>query len=107
MDRDDDVDDDVSLLVIVLETNSRCWFPKESHQNTTKAMYPFEKVCKAIASFSSAYLACNRANRIAIVAAHERKECTFLFRSHLEGDFEPKEEEEEKENTTTTTTTTG
>ena len=107
MDRDDDVDDDVSLLVIVLETNSRCWFPQESHQNTTKAMYPFEKVCKAIASFSSAYLACNRANRIAIVAAHERKECTFLFRSHLEGDFEPpKEEEEEKENTTTTTTTT-
>ena len=81
MDRDDDVDDDVSLLDIVLETNSRCWFPKESHQNTTKAMYPFEKVCKDIASFSSAYLACNRANRIAVVAPHARKECTFLFLS--------------------------
>lgn len=104
MDRDDDVDDDVSLLVVVLETNSRFWFPNarvgdaalDSKTHGTSA-YRFEKVCKAIASFSSAYLACNRANRIAVVAAHDRNECRFLFRSHLEGDFEPEEEEKEEE----------
>ena len=91
MDRDDDVDDDVSLLVVVLETNSQFWFPRSRKQQETTttpstSLYAFEKVCKDIAAFSSAYLACNRANRIAVVSAHARKECTFLFRSHLEGD---------------------
>ncbi|CAL6420826.1 unnamed protein product [Bathycoccus prasinos] len=52
-------------------------------------------LCKDIAAFSSAYLACNRANRIAVVAAHARKECTFLFRSHLEGDVVLEDEEDE------------
>jgi transcription initiation factor TFIIH subunit 3 len=104
MDRDDDVDDDVSLLVVVLETNSRFWFPNARDGDAAldskthgASAYRFEKVCKAIASFSSAYLACNRANRIAVVAAHDRNECRFLFRSHLEGDFEPEEEEKEEE----------
>ena len=32
MDRDDDVDDDVSLLVVVLETNSQFWFPRSRKQ---------------------------------------------------------------------------
>ena len=106
MDRDDDVDDDVSLLVVVLETNSQFWFPRSRKQRETTtpstpstSLYAFEKVCKDIAAFSSAYLACNRANRIAVVAAHARKECTFLFRSHLEGDvvLEDEEDEEDKE----------
>ena len=105
MDRDDDVDDDVSLLVVVLETNSQFWFPRSRKQQETTtttpstSLYAFEKVCKDIAAFSSAYLACNRANRIAVVAAHARKECTFLFRSHLEGDvvLEDEEDKEDKE----------
>jgi transcription initiation factor TFIIH subunit 3 len=102
MDRDDDVDDDVSLLVVVLETNSQFWFPRSRKQRETTtpstpstSLYAFEKVCKDIAAFSSAYLACNRANRIAVVAAHARKECTFLFRSHLEGDVVLEDEEDE------------
>ena len=101
MDRNDDVDDDVSLLVVVLETNSQFWFPRsrERQETTTPStsLYAFEKVCKDIAAFSSAYLACNRANRIAVVSAHARKECTFLFRSHLEGDVVLEDEEEEEE----------
>ena len=107
MDRNDDVDDDVSLLVVVLETNSQFWFPRsrERQETTTPStsLYAFEKVCKDIAAFSSAYLACNRANRIAVVSAHARKECTFLFRSHLEGDvvLEDEEEEEDKEDNNT------
>ena len=108
MDRDDDVDDDVSLLVVVLETNSQFWFPRSRKQRETTtpstpstSLYAFEKVCKDIAAFSSAYLACNRANRIAVVAAHARKECTFLFRSHLEGDvvLEDEEDKGDKEDT--------
>ena len=107
MDRNDDVDDDVSLLVVVLETNSRSVgfpVPANDKRRRPRPLYAFEKVCKDIAAFSSAYLACNRANRIAIVSAHARKECTFLFRSHLEGDVvleEDEEEEEDKEDNNT------
>ena len=100
MDRDEDVVDDVSLLIIVLETNSRVWFPVaasaeaeleeelEEEGLERNQLCRFEDCVRALSTFASAYLALNRANRISVIAAHEQRKCEFLYRSHLEGDFD-------------------
>ena len=87
MDRDEDVVDDVSLLIIVLETNSRVWFPVaasaeaeleeelEEEGLERNQLCRFEDCVRALSTFASAYLALNRANRISVIAAHEQRKC--------------------------------
>ena len=82
MDRNDDVDDDVSLSSSS-SNNSQFWFPRSRTTRDDDSFdfaCAFEKVCKDIAAFSSAYLACNRANRIAVVSA-TREECVLFGRT--------------------------
>ncbi|ABO93759.1 predicted protein [Ostreococcus lucimarinus CCE9901] len=81
--REDDVADDKSLLVVLVETNPRYWAASEGKGDGTAAANGLSSVLEATTVFLNSFFALNQQNRAAVIAVHDDG-CHYLYTSPLE-----------------------
>ena len=78
----DDVTDDRSLLIVLVETNPRTWETSEGKGEGTPASRGLSSVLGATITFLNAFFALNQQNRAVVVAVHGDG-CHYLYTSPL------------------------
>ena len=92
--REDDVADDKSLLVVLVETNPRYWAASEGKGDGTAAANGLASVLKATTVFLNSFFALNQQNRAAVIAVHDDG-CHYLYTSPLGGAIDDEAEDAE------------
>ena len=91
---DDDVADDKSLLIVLVETNPRYWESDRGKGEGTAAALGLSHVLRATTIFLNSFFALNQQNRAAVIAVHDDG-CHYLYASPLGGAIDDESEEAE------------
>ena len=91
---DDDVADDKSLLIVLVETNPRYWESDRGKGEGTAAALGLSHVLRATTIFLNSFFALNQQNRAAVIAVHDDG-CHYLYASPLGGAIDDENEEAE------------
>ena len=89
---DDDVADDKSLLIVLVETNPRYWESDRGKGEGTAAALGLSHVLRATTIFLNSFFALNQQNRAAVIAVHDDG-CHYLYASPLGGALDDEIEE--------------
>ena len=84
MGADDDVVDDKSLLILLIETNPKYWASSDGKGSGTSAALGLTHVLRATTIFLNSFFALNQQNRVAVIAVHDDG-CHYLYTSPLAG----------------------
>ena len=91
---DDDVADDKSLLIVLVETNPRYWESDRGKGEGTAAALGLSHVLRATTIFLNSFFALNQQNRAVVIAVHDDG-CHYLYASPLGGAIDDESEEAE------------
>ena len=78
----DDIVDDKSLLILLVETNPKYWASSEGKSEGTAAAAGLTHVLNATTVFLNSFFALNQQNRAAVIAVHDDG-CHYLYTSPL------------------------
>lgn len=96
MGADDDVVDDKSLLILLIETNPKYWASSDGKGSGTSAALGLTHVLRATTIFLNSFFALNQQNRVAVIAVHDDG-CHYLYTSPLVGEMNEEDEDADED----------